>query len=251
MELDLFLDNLDGLSAELQPLYVKDGERYRLKVKGYQDPAPLLRAKQHERDAHNATKSALREAQEELETAREELESLRARKGGKKDDEALTALENSYKDKITKLEEKAAKREQELMSHLEKVHKSDVAAKIAAELSDSPDLLIPFIEQRLSFELGASGPETRVLDSEGNPSASTLDELRDEFKGNKKYAAIIRGSQASGGGAANNGNKPGSAGITLDAFKSMDEASRVKLHRENPTEFRRLADELKRSQATA
>lgn len=248
--LKLRVSQLDEVEEAYRSQYVEDGDGFRLDVEGYKDPAPLLRAKQHERDAHNATKEALREAQEELETAREELESLRARKGGKKDDEALAALEQSYKDKIVKLETKFAAREKELMAHLERTHRTEVAAKLASELSDSPELLQRFIEERLAFELGASGPETRVLDSDGNPSALTLDELRDEFKQDKKYAAIIRGSAASGGGASNTG-KHASGALNVDAFAAMKEPERVKLFRENPTEFRRLTAELKARSATA
>lgn len=241
MELELHLDSLDGLSAELQPLYVQENGKYRLNIKGYKDPQALLNARDREKAEKQAAKARVAELETELEDLNQQLTEARSKKSPD-----LAALEASYKDKIAKIEKAKDEEISRLTSFLEKTHRSDVAQRIASELSDSPDLLLPHIEKRLAFEIGASGPETRVLDANGQPSALTVEELAAEFKSDKRYAAAIRGSQASGGGAANNG-KPGSAVMTVEQFNALDTEARLKMHRENPTEFRRLSDAAKKA----
>lgn len=243
MELDFILDSLDGLSAELQPLYVADGDKFRLNVKGYKDPGALIRARDREKDEARKARERVTELEGEIEQLNADLSEARSKKNPD-----MAALDQSYKDKIAKIEKARDDELARLRGYLEQTHRSDVAQKIAAELSDSPHLLVPFIEKRLAFEIGASGPETRVLDANGQASALSIEELTAEVKADKTFAAIIRGSQASGGGAVN-GQKPGSAGLTVEKFNAMSGDERTKLFRENPTEFRRLTAAAKEAAA--
>ena len=236
MSLKLILDTLEGVEESLKPFYTEADGKYRLDVEGYQDPGPLLRAKQHERDAHNATKAQLAETQERINELEDSLEEAKRAVPKRGQEDAVEQQRASYEAKITKLREDHQKQVEDLNRHLEKTYKDDMAMKIAAELSDTPDLLAPFIEKRLQFELGASGPETRVLDPEGKLSANSVEELAAEFKTNAKFAALIRGSGANGGGT-NNGSKGASGPVKPEDYT---EAQRVKLFNENPTEFRRI-----------
>lgn len=232
--LKFILDSIADLDPAVQALYVQDGGKYRLDIDGYQDPAALLRAKQHEKEAHQATKDQLKALKEQVDELQEQLDAAKAPKGRK--DDAQAALEESWKKKLSDKEKELQATINQLTGYLERTHKDDVAMKLASELSDTPHLLLPFIKERLKFELGSSGPETRVLDGEGNLSASTVEELAKEFKTNAQYAAIIRGSQATGGGATNGGKTASGPQKPED----YSEADRVALARSNPAEFRRL-----------
>lgn len=238
MKLKLILDSLEGLDAAFHPLYEQtDDGKFRLQIDGYQDPGALIRAKQHERDAHNATKAELRKLQDTISQLEDDLAEARRVKPKPGQEDALEQMRASYETKIEKLKEQLTGEKDNLLKHLEKTHKDDVALRLAADLSDTPELLVPFIERRLQFELGASGPETRVLDAEGKLSASTVEELAAEFKANTKFAALIRGSQANGGGASNT-NGAGASGPKKP--EDYSEQERVDLYRTNPAEFARL-----------
>lgn len=238
MKLKMTLDSLDGLDPALHSLYVKQEDgKFRLDIEGYQDPGALLRAKQHERDAHNATKARLAEMEAALRQMEEELESARRVKPKHGQEDALEQQRAAYEAKLAKIKEEHQKEKETLLGYLSKTYRDDVAMRIASELSDTPELLVPFIERRLQFELGASGPETRVLDAEGKLSASTVEELVAEFKANPKFAVVIRGSQANGGGAFNANGKGASGPKKPEEYT---EKERVELFKSNRAEFDRL-----------
>ena len=236
--LKINVTSLDGLSEELKGLYaLKEDGSYQLKLEGYQDPGALIRAKQHERDAHNATKQRITELEGTINSLEADLEEARrvTPKAGKED--AFEQQRASYEQKIANLQKKFGEEKETLTKFLEKTHKDDVAHRLATELSETPDLLVPFIQQRLSFDLGVSGPETRVLDSEGKLSASTVDELRDEFRNNPKFAALVKGTQANGGGTSNTNGKGVSGPKDPSEYTESD---RVALAKSNPAEFQRM-----------
>lgn len=237
MKLKFVVDQIESLDEGLRAFYVKtDDGKYRLDVDGYQDPGALIRAKQHERDAHNATKADLATANATISQLENDLDEARRARPKPGQEDAVEQQRASFETKIQKLKDDYAKERDGLMSHLSKVHRDDVATRLASEISDTPELLAPFILNRLQFELGASGPETRVLDADGKLSASTVEELREEFKTNAKFAALVRGPASSGGGAQN--TPPGASGPKKP--EEYTEAERVALHRTNPAEFQRL-----------
>ncbi len=82
------------------------------------------------------------------------------------------------------------------------------AMKIAGELADgaNAELLSEFVSRRLSYSDG----EVKVTDKDGALTISSFDELKTEFKGDVRYASLLKGNQSSGGGASG-GNSSGAA----------------------------------------
>lgn len=194
--LKMILDNLDGLDANLASLYEAQADgKFRLQLEGYEDPAALLRAKNHEKQQRQAAEQKTRELQEQIEQLQEQIDGLGDDKHRKKGD--VAALEQSYKDKIEKLKADHAKELAGRDAQISKLLVDNVADSMAAELSDAPELLSDIIRKRLTVKDG----ETRVLNADGEMVATTVDELKEEIRSNKKYAAVIRGSQGSGGGS--------------------------------------------------
>lgn len=233
MKLKMFLETLDGLDESLRSLYEERDGKFHLMLEGYEDPAALKRAKDHEKEARKNAEKQLKELRAEFDELKEKLEDGDVDKNRKKGD--VTALEQSYKEKIEKLKADHTKELQNRDGQISKLLVDNVAETMAAELSDAPELLADVIRKRLKAENG----ETRVLDDKGELSATTLDEFREEIRTNKKYAAIIRGGQANGGGSGGGGGKGGGA---TKPFKDMSEKERTELSRSNPAEYQRQLD---------
>lgn len=231
MKLKMQLDNLEGVVESLKPFYTEKDGKFHLNLDGYEPPEALLRAKNHEKQLRQEAETKVRELTTQvtdLETKVTELEDTNRQKGG------MAALEQSWKDKLAKANSDHATELSKRDAQINKLLVDNVADSMAAELSDAPELLGDIIRKRLTVKDG----QTRVLDANGELSATTLEELREEFKGNKKYAAIIRGSQANGGGS----NGGGSGGSPTKAFKDMSEKERTELARVNPGEYQRQLD---------
>jgi len=96
------------------------------------------------------------------------------------------------------------------------------AMLLASELADgtNAELLSTFISPRLkSTEDGL-----KILDSNGQLTVSTIEDLKTEFQNNSRYLSLLKGNQSSGGGATG-GNKGGSAAdkvITRGEFEAMN-----------------------------
>lgn len=241
MSLKMVLENLDGLDEGLRSLYEEKDGKFHLKLDGYEDPGALLRAKQHEKEARKKAEDELRDVRKELTELKDRLDNESDDKNRKKGD--VAAIEESWR---KKLEAREAELKGELGKRDETINRllvDNVATRLAGELSDSPELLEGLIRARLRVHDG----ETRVVDEKGELSAATIEELAKEFRENKKYAAVIRGSQANGGGSNGGGN--GARGTK--AFKDLSEKERTELSRTNPAEFRRLADAHKAENQTS
>lgn len=156
-----------------------------------------------------AAKAARREAEEKAKAEAEEL----ARKAGD-----VTALEKSWQDKLAKREAELLAEVQGRDARLLDLTVNAEARRIASELAvpGSADVLLPHIKARLKYEDG----RVTVLDADGKPSASTVDELAKEIAANKAFAPLIVASHASGGGA--NGGKGGGAATTKKVSEWSD-----------------------------
>lgn len=230
-KLKVALETLEGLDEALHPFYTEKDGKFNLNLDGYESPDALKRAKDHEKRLRQEAEGKVRELTTrvgELETQVTELQDTNRQKGG------MAALEQSYKDKIAKMQGDHVTELGARDSQISKLLVDNVADTMAAELSDAPELLSDIIRKRLTVKDGA----TRVLDANGELSATTLEELREEFKGNKKYAPIIRGSQANGGGSGGGGK----GGGATKAFKDMSEKERTELAKSNPAEYQRQLD---------
>lgn len=104
------------------------------------------------------------------------------------------------------------------------------AMKIASQLADgfNAELLGEKIAQRLKY----TDEGVKILDSNGQLTVSTVDDLKAEFQNNERYASLIRGNQSSGSGAP--GGKSGSAAdkvLTRSEFESLDPQSKSEFFR--------------------
>ena len=120
---------------------------------------------------------------------------------------------------------------QDMTAAGEKREIGTASLKIASELAEGAnvELLSEFIARRLKINEG----EIKVTDEAGNLTVSSLDDLKAEFSGSARFAALIKGSQASGGGAVG-GSSGGSAtkSMTRAEFEALDPASRMEKMRD-------------------
>lgn len=162
-------------------------------------------------DADNPLKAAndrLKQEKTELEdkvnTLTTDLESEKKKKQPadgsvtKDDHEAMKA---SYEKKLTDKDKAHNEVVGKKDSFIKKSLIKDKAVALATEISKAPKLLSRIIEDRLSVDMTGDEPKTVVLDSDGKPSAFTLDDLKQELVANKDFADIIIGTKATGGSA--------------------------------------------------
>ena len=226
--------DFDALPDAIKAEYKKEGDIWLLDS---DDATELRTAKDREakraRDAE-AERDRLKKEAEDAARVIQDAKDEAARKAGD-----VAAIEKSWSDKYEAEKTEGKKREAALQAQIDTLLVTNVANQIAGDISTVPDLLSGPIAKRLKAEITDGVAITRVLDADGKPSAMSIDELKKEFVANPKYAAIIQGSNASGGGA--NGGGTGGGAPTGKKFSQLSEAERVALHRENPTKFAELS----------
>lgn len=245
MALKAVLQSLDGVPESLRNEYKERDGKFYLDIEGIDDHdgvGALRRAKDYEKEEAKKAKERARELQAELDKLNDQLLDLR-KNGVPKGD--VEALEQSYKDRLTKREEELNARINALTSQITNVMVDGEAMRLANEIAAKPefvDLLLPHVRGRLKLESSEDGTHiTRVLDKDGKPSSLTLDDLKKELQGNKAFAPILAGSKAHGGGSNGGG---GGGAPSNKKMKDMSEHERVTLYRENPEEFHRLKKEM-------
>ncbi|WP_047711314.1 hypothetical protein [Pseudomonas lactis] len=214
----------DALEPSLQAFYKAQGESYVLSVEGLpsgsEDLEGLKRQNQTLLDEAKEAKRLRREAEE----ARTQQERDAAKARG--DFEQLYAnSEQALAAERTRLAE--------LTTSIERRDLSAAASKIATGIADgeNAEILAEFVERRLKIVEG----QVKVTDASGNLTIATLEDLAKEFQQAPRYASLVRGTQANGGGAA--GGKGGGATKTWDQMSGME---RVELRRTNPAEHARM-----------
>lgn len=237
-------EQFEALSEEMQALYALKGDFYVLTLEDDDDDDD----KENELEAARNKRKIEAEHRKKAETkARElekELKELREARLNEDDEAArnkgdIDALDKSWGKKLSV-------REAELQAEIDQ-HKSAVqhllvdgkANEIAARLSEVPELLAPVIKQRLRVEYIDGKPETRVIDSEGKLSASTLEDLEKEIAGDKRFAPVIIASKGSGGGSRGDQQRPGGA----KKFSELSEQERIDWHRKDPDGFQKASQE--------
>ena len=219
----------DALEPSLQAFYKAQGESYILAVEGLpsgsEDLEGLKRQNQTLLDEAKEAKRLRREADDKLE--REKLDAAKA----KGDFEQLYASSEQ-----ALAAERAARAE--LATSIERRDLTSAASKIATGIADgeNAEILAEFVGRRLKIVEG----QVKVTDASGNLTIATLEDLAKEFQLSPRYASLVRGSQASGGGAA--GNVRGGATKQLN---EMSDAERIKLSNENPALFNQLVAQAK------
>lgn len=153
---------------------------------------------------------------------RERIEREAAKKNGD-----FEALEKSYQEKLQAREAEL----NELYKQRDTQAVNNESQRLASQLADTPtnqQLLQRFIKDRLSVVDG----QVRVVDEEGKPSASTLDDLAHEFRTSGMYDSLLAGTRGSG---------TGGSGLSAKGFKpahEYTEAERIELATKNPELFR-------------
>ena len=222
----------DALNDAQKALYAVQADgSYQLTVEGLPSPEEMngLKAKMQELLDEKKTESDKRKQAEE--TARQAEETARLAEAKKKGD--FDALEKSWQDKHAREMEAVGVRNKTLESSLRKVLIDNKATELASRLAGTEAVvLLPHISSRLDVEERDGGFVTVVRGPDGKPSALTLDDLGNEFVGNKAFASLIKVSQGNGGGAQGGSGGSNSAKqikrADFDRLDPMDRASKMK-----------------------
>lgn len=201
------LETLEGLSAELAELYEEKDGAYFLKVDGV---VPKYHA-----DKILGEKAELKTRLDSIEQARLEAEAERqrieeqARIDSLKKNGDIESLEKSWKERLDAREAELLQQIQEKNEALYKETVEVKALNIAGAIKESArPLAMGYIKSRL--RLGDDGI-VRVVDEQGNLTASTIDEFKESLKTNPMFQDIVIVNTNSGGGAAGSGFGGGAA----------------------------------------
>lgn len=211
------------LDEAKQALYALQGDVYICQIEGLPQPEDVtgLKRKNEELLAEKRASDERRRAAEE-EARRKEEERL--------------AAEGNFKQLYESSQTKTAEWEQRYSQLEQSIHQRDInlaATRIATAIADgdNADILKEFIAKRLKVAEG----QVRVTDDSGNLTVSALADLQREFETSPRYASLVRGSQAGGGGAA-----PKSGDRVTKSFGELRGMERVQLRKDNPAEYERL-----------
>lgn len=185
--------------------------------------AEIERLKQHN-EKLIGEKRQRDEAARQAQAERERIEQEAAKKNGD-----YEALEKSYQEKLQARENEL----NELYKQRDAQSINGESQRLASQLADTPTnqrLLQRFIKDRLSVVDG----QVKVVDEQGQPSASTIDDLAHEFRTSGIYDSLLTGTRGSGTG----GNGTGSKGAK--PVSEYTEAEMVQLAQTNKDEFNRL-----------
>lgn len=218
-------DDYEALEDGQKALYKESGSGYQLAVDGIPEPEDTSGLKQKVEELLNESKSAKQKAREAEERAKREAEQR-----AKEENDFKSLYESSEGER-----EKIRRELEEVRNGIAREKTDNAAMKLAAELADgtNAELLSVFIKSRIRYEDG----KVQVLDSDGNPTVSTVDDLKKEFQTSGRYDSLLRGSKAGGGGAA-----PSNGGGAATKLSEMSEKERVTLFREDPDKFRQLKE---------
>lgn len=201
------LETLEGLSAELAELYEEKDGAYFLKVDGV---VPKYHA-----DKILGEKAELKTRLDSIEQARLEAEAERqrieeqARIDSLKKNGDIESLEKSWAERLQAREADLLQQIQEKNEALYKETVEVKALNIAGAIKESArPLAMGYIKSRL--RLGDDGI-VRVVDEQGNLTASTIDEFKESLKTNPMFQDIVIVNTNSGGGAAGSGFGGGAA----------------------------------------
>lgn len=208
----------DKLSDALKAEYIeKDGE-YVLDVEGFEsleDTGALRRGKERESQARKEAERKLRELEERMAEIESNGNISDAKKAGD-----IEKLQKQWDEKFAKLSKESGETINALRQRITGSMAKSEIERLAAELSDSPKLLIPHIASRIQADFGDDGePVLKFIGADGQLSDAGYDGLKKEFLANKDFAAILRGNQSRGAGGKQGDGKNGRVG-QFDATKN-------------------------------
>lgn len=101
------------------------------------------------------------------------------------------------------------------------------ATSIATELADGYNVAL--LSEHIAKRLKYTDEGLKVVDEAGNLTVTTIDDLKTEFQGNKRFASLLKGSQASGGDATGGNGADGGAKVMSRAdFDKQTPESKMK-----------------------
>lgn len=239
MALQLILQSLDGLSADVAKEYTEQEDgTFRLDVTGIEDTGALKRAKEHEKTQRKQAQTRVTELQSKVEDLEDQIAALGDPSKNSADAVKLQKLERQ----LTEAQGKLTARENELMGEISRLTSTAEATSLVSDLTDFPELMMPMVRARLTTVLENGKAVVKVLDADGEVGSMTVAELKAEIENDKKYAPILRGSEGSGSGAPGKGK-----GTTNGKTKLADYTGpeRVELQQKNPALFQQLLAESK------
>lgn len=124
----------------------------------------------------------------------------------------------------------------------------NVVTQMAAQLSgDNAHLMAPILRGRLEIVDKDGQLKLFVKDASGNVSNMTVEQLQKEVADDKRYAAIVKGRDSSGGNS--NGNGGGNSNTNAEFEKFFDRANpeysltkQAELQKSHPDVYKVLAD---------
>jgi len=252
MSLKSVLASLEGIPEAIQAQYKEHDGKFHLDIDGIDDHhgvGALKRAKDYEKENARKAKDESLRLTSELEVARSEIDDLK-KSGIPKGD--VERLEQSYKDRHAKSDASYQDKIKSLTSSLERLLLDGQAMSMANEVAaktEYVEILLPHIRSRLKMEAGEGDTHVvRIVDRDGKPSASTIEDLKKELLGNKAFAAILTGSKAAGGGA---GGGSGNGGGAPKKLNEMNDAERTKFAKDDPQGFRSALSEAQKASASS
>jgi len=187
----------------------EDG-RFELQTDGAE---ALKRARDSEKESRRAAEERAKQLFEERERLSNDLEA--------------------FKLKEKQLSEAVSKAEQGACDFVLNQQLEGLAKKIS--IPGSEFLILPHMRERVRAEFVGGVPRIKVLDVQGQDSEASLDDLAGEFRADTRFAAIIHGSRAGGGGAT-----PSPKGGFNRGPKKMTSEERLALKQQDPALFRQL-----------
>jgi hypothetical protein len=232
MALKALLDKIDDLPEDVKKEYKKgDDGKFHLDVDGIDDhPAVkgLKNAMTNAKAERGTAQQQLTQAQADLQKVRDQLDEIHRGAVPKGD---VAQLEKSWQDKLVARETELTGKITKLTAAVDKNVRQATAAQLAADLFVNPALGLPHVLPRLKVEEDGDNYVVKILDANGAPSASSMDDFKKELLQNKDLAPILRGTRASGGGANGGGSGGGapSDDKDFDATKATpkDLAARI------------------------
>lgn len=220
----------DALSDDFKSHYKEVNGTYVLDT---DEAKELENALDRQKEDNARLRTELDTMRADLQTIRDEAATANADKNRKNKD--YEGLEADYNRKLEAKKTEFDNQQNKLKATIQKMLVDNKALELANELGgENADILIPHIKSRLQADFEGETPATRVLDKNGQPSASNLDDLKKEFVDNPRFAPILVGTRASGGHA--NG-QPANGHAGNKKPQEMDAQERAALLKSNPEAF--------------
>jgi len=169
-------------------------------------------------------------------TAAEEAKALAVEEAARKSGD-VAALDKSWQEKFDALQAETSATIKERDSQIGGLTSGAQSLQVAAELAveGSSEVLNTLIKARFKTEYTEGKPVTVILDKNGDRSAMTVAELKNELANDAALAPLISGSKASGSGGA--GGKNGGGAVSLG---NMNSTERAIFANQNPEQYAQM-----------